>query len=732
MDPPPAPTPAGPGFGARFAKVLQRRALTAVNTQGGLLALLAAGTLLGMAAIHGTSLAAASLGAALTTTSACAFTADNIGSGAFAPQLCGEPIDAVYTWVNGSDPAWLADMARWRAREAGLPYTDDGDGGGEDAGAGAGGNGSSSTTPASTANRYRDNDELRYSLRSLEKYAPWLRRVVLVTNGQVPAWLDVTHPRLAVVTHADIFPNRSHLPVFSSPAIEVHLHRIPGLSRRFVYFNDDVLLGSDVWPDDFLTRSRGAKVYLSWEVPKCNPGCMESWLGDGYCDTACNATRCGWDGGDCLGNATKSRGSSAYGSYRAGGGAATTTTSTASAAAVPEAQCAPGCPDTWLGDRMCDNKCAAPACGWDGGDCGMDRVWRDHPGGAPRLAAGAAAAAGVGGGSTSSGTAPALSGPGRPAGATATAAASLLAATLQRLLAAALPVNASSNTSGGAGRSFAALCESALTPTASASTAAALNSSVWRAVLETVSASGGAEALAAAPLPDGPLDVTPGEAAFLNTSRLAEDATAHTAATLQAVLAALAPPSSSAAAAAGSAVQPLAQRVCGLPAVAAACDGWEPAAVTHIGSGGVNGTVTNASAAATPAAPVARVTTSDCRVALQSAAAAAVEASAGDVPAAAGGTQQHVAAGDALATVVPGAGSFAYTGADYAVFPPPPQEGAAHAAVNVSGASGGGNETVAPPTAAHHAGSPLLLRAGVLSTPRGAAVRRPRVRRRQR
>ena len=53
------------------------------------------------------------------------------------------------------------------------------------------------------------------------------RTADLVTNGQVPYWLNLDAPRLTVVTHAELFPNASHLPTFSSPAIEAHLHRIP-------------------------------------------------------------------------------------------------------------------------------------------------------------------------------------------------------------------------------------------------------------------------------------------------------------------------------------------------------------------------------------------------------------------------------------------------------------------------------------------------------------------------
>ena len=51
------------------------------------------------------------------------------------------------------------------------------------------------------ANRFAENDALRYSLRSVEKYANWIRRVFILTNGQVPIWLNVQNPRVTLVTH---------------------------------------------------------------------------------------------------------------------------------------------------------------------------------------------------------------------------------------------------------------------------------------------------------------------------------------------------------------------------------------------------------------------------------------------------------------------------------------------------------------------------------------------------
>ena len=107
-----------------------------------------------------------------------------------------------------------------------------------------------------------DNDELKFSLRSIEKFAPWVRRIHIVTNGQVPSWLNLKNPRIQIVSHRDIFQNQSHLPTFSSPAIECHLHRIPGLSDKFVYFNDDVLFFKPTSPDVFYTHAYGQKVAL--------------------------------------------------------------------------------------------------------------------------------------------------------------------------------------------------------------------------------------------------------------------------------------------------------------------------------------------------------------------------------------------------------------------------------------------------------------------------------------
>lgn len=151
------------------------------------------------------------------------------------------PIDAVYTWVDGGDPEWNRSMRAYRDLE-----------------------------PAGTLNTYATNDgrfhsrdELKYSLRSLEYYAGWVRHIYLVTAGQIPAWLNREHPWITVIDHRDIFDDPSTLPTFNSHAIESQLHHIDGLSEQFLYINDDVFFGRPVAPELFFEPNGASRFFLS-------------------------------------------------------------------------------------------------------------------------------------------------------------------------------------------------------------------------------------------------------------------------------------------------------------------------------------------------------------------------------------------------------------------------------------------------------------------------------------
>ncbi|MDD2755062.1 MAG: Stealth CR1 domain-containing protein [Methanothrix sp.] len=157
--------------------------------------------------------------------------------------------DVVYTWVNGSDEAFAESRRRCLIKH-----------------------GFALAPEASGGHRFRDNEELRYSLRSLDAYAPWIRRVYIVTNGQVPRWLDTENERVRIVTHDKLFSNSDDLPTFNSNAIELQLHKIPGLSDRFLYFNDDCFLGRPISLSDFITPAGGIRVYLeATRVPSYSP-----------------------------------------------------------------------------------------------------------------------------------------------------------------------------------------------------------------------------------------------------------------------------------------------------------------------------------------------------------------------------------------------------------------------------------------------------------------------------
>ncbi|MER7332256.1 MULTISPECIES: stealth conserved region 3 domain-containing protein [unclassified Micromonospora] len=150
------------------------------------------------------------------------------------------PIDVVYTWVDGDDPRWRAGKDRVLAELGREPLA-----------------------AADGSARFRDRDELRYSLRSIDMYAPWVRNIYVVTAGQTPVWLDTDHPRVTIVDHRELFDGRGTLPTFNSHAIESQLHHIDGLAEHFLYFNDDFFLGRPVPPTLFFHPTGLAKFFLS-------------------------------------------------------------------------------------------------------------------------------------------------------------------------------------------------------------------------------------------------------------------------------------------------------------------------------------------------------------------------------------------------------------------------------------------------------------------------------------
>jgi hypothetical protein len=165
-------------------------------------------------------------------------------------------IDAVYTWVDGDDPRWRDRMTAARDAHQGL------------------------RPEAIDPVRFTDRGELRYSLRSLAAMAPWLRRIYLVTDDQVPDWLDADHPRVTVVRHREIFGEVGRLPTFNSHAIESRLHRVPGLAEHFIYLHDDMFLGRPLGPTAFFHANGVAKFFPSATCFGLGPASAAATLAD--------------------------------------------------------------------------------------------------------------------------------------------------------------------------------------------------------------------------------------------------------------------------------------------------------------------------------------------------------------------------------------------------------------------------------------------------------------------
>ncbi|MCU1636172.1 MAG: sugar phosphotransferase [Cryobacterium sp.] len=136
-------------------------------------------------------------------------------------------IDMVFSWVDGSS----TDFQRERAKRMQAYVVGEGD---------------------DSDARFRQIDELKYALRSVYMFAPWVRRIFIATDSPAPAWL-AEHPRVTIMRSEDFFQDQSVLPTHNSHAVESQLHHIPGLAEHFLYSNDDMFFGRPVGPELFFS-----------------------------------------------------------------------------------------------------------------------------------------------------------------------------------------------------------------------------------------------------------------------------------------------------------------------------------------------------------------------------------------------------------------------------------------------------------------------------------------------
>lgn len=135
-------------------------------------------------------------------------------------------IDIVIPYVNGNDSEWLKIYEKHNTNDKHYATI-----------------------------RFDGNDILKYVLRSIDLYLPWINNIHLLVmmDSQVPEW--VNREKVHVVYHKDFIPE-SLLPVFNSTAIEMFLWNIPELSEQFIYINDDMMFNQTLEPNDFFSDDK--------------------------------------------------------------------------------------------------------------------------------------------------------------------------------------------------------------------------------------------------------------------------------------------------------------------------------------------------------------------------------------------------------------------------------------------------------------------------------------------
>ncbi|MBI6119926.1 Stealth CR1 domain-containing protein [Salegentibacter maritimus] len=144
------------------------------------------------------------------------------------------PVDAVITWVDGDDKNWQKKINNYSKSPINF-------------------------SSKKHLKRYNSIGEIDMAIKSIIKFAPFIRNIFLVTDNQSPESFDHLKSlaqkkgmNLELVDHEIIFRGfEEYLPTFNSCSIISMLYRIPNLSEHFVIFNDDTFVMKEVSVDDF-------------------------------------------------------------------------------------------------------------------------------------------------------------------------------------------------------------------------------------------------------------------------------------------------------------------------------------------------------------------------------------------------------------------------------------------------------------------------------------------------
>lgn len=143
-------------------------------------------------------------------------------------------IDAVITWVDGSDLEWQKKINEYR--EVKIDFN-----------------------KKKESVRYNSIGEIDITIKSIIKYASFVKNIFLVTDNQTPKSFESLEKKakensinLILIDHKDIFKGfESYLPCFNSCSIGNMLFKIPNLAEHFIIFNDDTFLMRKTKPSDF-------------------------------------------------------------------------------------------------------------------------------------------------------------------------------------------------------------------------------------------------------------------------------------------------------------------------------------------------------------------------------------------------------------------------------------------------------------------------------------------------
>jgi hypothetical protein len=150
------------------------------------------------------------------------------------------PIDAVITWVDGEDPIHRDKMSAYLKGK------------------------NRAYIPGAAETRFGNANELKYSLISIFRFAPFIRKVFIITDNQDPNIHSAIHlyfperlDDVSIVDHREIFEGyEQYLPTFNSRSIEAMVWRINGLADQFIFLSDDMFLIRPVQREDLFVNER--------------------------------------------------------------------------------------------------------------------------------------------------------------------------------------------------------------------------------------------------------------------------------------------------------------------------------------------------------------------------------------------------------------------------------------------------------------------------------------------